>query len=256
MTRRAASRALVVALSLIAGNTNSMRALQALTDSVPRDSTRWKAGGYRGPHGMGVALYGAVFAPPWITSLLPATPADTPSRLGFWRNHLSIGLTVGPGGTQQGHWPEVTDAGSVNAEMLYRGVLVEMRAEHFRVPEYLLYRTIRVGRLTHPAPMIAAGFTVGYREVRGPRPHDGFELALPLIAGGRTSWWRLETSYVASEKQSSWNYRLQWERLVGRGPFFMGANMELKSWEIRNRGELSHGALGVLFGTAYRGRSH
>ena len=43
-----------------------------------------------------------------------------------------------------------------------------------------------------------------------------------------------------------------WERLLGRRPFFVGANLELKAWEIRRRGELSHAVLGIVFGTTNR----
>jgi hypothetical protein len=98
---------------------------------------------------------------------------------------------------------------------------------------------------------MAGGVMIGYRDVRGPRPHDGVEVAFPFVVGGSGGWVRLETAYVMSPKQSSWNYRLQWERLQGNGPVTLGIRLDLNSWELRNRGRLSHGVLGILIGTTW-----
>jgi hypothetical protein len=108
------------------------------------------------------------------------------------------------------------------------------------------------GRLTHPHPALAGGVTLGYRAVRGPRAHDGLEVAFPFVGGGLRGWVRAEAAYVVSLKQSSWNYRLQGERLLGRWPVFAGFCVDLKAWEIRRRGKLSHGTLAVLLGRTYR----
>lgn len=90
---------------------------------------------------------------------------------------------------------------------------------------------------------------VGYRDAPGLRKQQGVDLAFPFFAGGSRTWMRYETSYVLSDRQSSWNYRLQWEHRPGGGPVIIGCNVELDSWEIRNHGELSHGSFAMLIGT-------
>jgi hypothetical protein len=62
----------------------------------------------------------------------------------------------------------------------------------------------------------------------------------------------METAYVMSLKQSSWNYRLQAEQLLDQGQVFVGLSLELKSWEIRRHGELSHLTLAMSLGTTNR----
>jgi hypothetical protein len=177
-----------------------------------------------------------------------------PNRLGFWRDHGSLYATGGLGATGRGEGLGASGTGSAGVELLRRGIVAEARVEQFRVPERLQYRTVRVGRLGQPAAMVAAGVTLGYRDARGSRAHEGVEVGFPFVAGRQREWLRFEAAYVVSHRQSSWNYRLQGERLIGRGPFFAGMNVELKAWEIRRHGELSHGTLALLFGTTYRGR--
>jgi len=200
---------------------------------------------------MGGALYSLVLAPAAILYFADIPERPEPSRLPCWRDHASIYVAGGRGATPDDesldHW-----AGSASFEVLRRGFIAEARVEHFRVPEYLQYRTARVGRLSHPLPVIAGGVTIGYREVRGPRAHDGLEIGFPFIAGHRAWWMRFETAYVLSTRQSSWNYRLQSEWLLGRGPFIVGFAAELQAWEIRRRGRLSPGTLAVLLGMTSR----
>lgn len=221
-------------------------------DSTRADSNRWRPGNYEGPHGLQAALYALVIAPSKLVELLDSTPASEPSRLAYWQNHVSIYVTGG------GSIPTDTGianewAGSGVVEVVRRGLVMEARVERARIPEHLEYSTVRAGRLAHPAPNIAAGTMLGYRHVRGPRPHSGIEVGFPFIAGGRRSWVRLEAAYVFSLKQTSWNYRVQWERMLREGPLFTGISFELKSWEIRNHGEPSHGTVSVLVGTRLGG---
>jgi hypothetical protein len=218
------------------------------TDSLRRDSTR-----VQHPHGMLAALYMLLIAPAGIVYVVETPPRPEPTRLGFWKDHMSLHFAGGDASSNADSVaPLRTWAGSASVEVLAGGFLAEARVEHFGVPDPLRYTTLRVGRLSHPRPEVAGGVTLGYRHVRGPRPHDGLEIGFPFIGGGPGGWVRFETTYVISLRQSSWNYRLQWERLLGRGPFFVGANLELKAWEIRRRGELSHGVLGILVGTTNR----
>ena len=215
------------------------------------DSARRAAGRYVGPHGLQGVLYGFVLAPAWIPDFLDPPPPGAPTTLGFWRDHASLFVTGGGSSTPvaQG-W-----SGSGSLEVLRGRLYGEVRLEQFRVdvapPVSLQYRTVRIGRMGHPNPGVAAGVTLGYRDVLGPRAHDGVEVGFPLIAGGPNGWVRLETAYVMSLQQSSWNYGMRWQRRLGGSPFFTGLDLELKSWEIRRHGQLSHGTLGVMFGTMY-----
>jgi hypothetical protein len=216
-------------------------------DSVHRAAAR------HGGHGLLAALYAIVLAPAGILFFREAPTRAEPSRLGFWRDHVSLYLTGAAADVDAEYLyiPAQAGSGSASVEMVKRGFLAEARVEHFEVPE-LRYATLRVGRLSHPLPTVAGGVTLGYVDVRGPRPYDGVEIGFPFIAGGPGGWVRFEAAYVISLRQSTWNYRLQWERLLRRGPFFVGANLELKGWEIRRRGQLSHGVIGILFGTTNR----
>lgn len=96
---------------------------------------------------------------------------------------------------------------------------------------------------------MARGITAGYRDVPGLRRQQGVEIAFPCVIGGPRTWTRLESSYVLSNRQSRWNYRLQWEHRPGGGPLIVGSHIELDSWKIRNHGALSHGSFGLLIGT-------
>ena len=227
---------------------DSLPKIPVPTDSVRADSTR-----VLNQHGMLAALYAVLIAPASLLYIAETPARAEPSRLGFWKNHTSLYLAGAVADFDADSLGVEIGAGSASVEVLVAGFLAEARLERFQYPEPLRYTTVRVGRLSHPFPEMAGGVTLGYRHVRGPRPHDGLEIGLPFVAGGPGGWVRFETAYVISLRQSSWNYRLQWERLLGRGPFFVGANLELKAWQIRRRGELSHGVLGILFGTTNRG---
>ena len=219
--------------------------------SVATDSARRAAGRYVGPHALQGVLYAVVLAPAWMPDFFDPPPPGAPKRLGFWRDHASAFVAGDAASTPEDEgW---TGSGSV--EVLRGRLYGEVRLEHFRLnvgpPVSLRYRTLRLGRMGHPNPQLAAGVTLGYRDVLGPRAHDGVEVGFPLIAGGPNGWVRLETAYVMSLKQSSWNYGARWQRRLRGGPFFAGLDLELKSWEIRRHGQLSHGTLGVLLGTTY-----
>jgi hypothetical protein len=219
--------------------------------SVASDSARRAAGRYVGPHGLQGVLYGLVLAPAWIPTFVDPPAPGAPNRLGFWRNHASLFLSGGGASTPEAEgW-----TGSGSFEVLRGRLYGELRLEHFRLnvaqPVSLQYRTVRVGRMGHPNPKLAAGVTLGYRDVLGPRAHDGVEVGFPFIAGGPNGWVKLEAAYVMSLQQSSWNYGVRWQRRLAGGPFFTGLNLDLKSWELRDHGELSHATLGVLFGTMY-----
>jgi hypothetical protein len=216
---------------------------------LEQDSVRRAAGRYVGPHALQGALYAFFIAPAWIPYFIDPPAPGAPTRLGFWRDHASLYLAGGGTMAEDGRW-----AGSATVEALRGRVFGEARLEYFHLntapQEILRYYTLRVGRLGHPNPEIAAGVTLGYRGVRGPRAHDGVEVGFPFIAGGPNGWVRFETAYVISLiNQWTWNHRVQWERRLHRGPYFAGVGLELKSWALRRRGELSHGTLTVLFGT-------
>lgn len=59
----------------------------------------------------------------------------------------------------------------------------------------------------------------------------------------------LESAYGMSIKQSSWNYRVQYERRLGTSPLIASLTADFRSWEIRNHGELSHSVFSVGLGT-------
>jgi hypothetical protein len=233
--------------------TDSARRDSLPKDSVAADSVRRGSTRYKGHHAIQGVLYALVIAPAGILSFIETPARAEPSRLGFWKDHVSLYFTAGDVASSSDSVASLaTRVGTASVEVLKRGFLAEARFEYFEVPAPLRYATLRFGRLSHPIPSVAGGVTLGYRHVRGPRPHDGLEIGFPFIAGGPGGWVRMEAAYVVSLRQSSWNYRLQWERLLGRGPFFVGANLDLKAWEIRRRGELSHGVVGILVGTTNR----
>ena len=215
------------------------------------DSARRAAGRYVGPHALQGVLYGVVIAPAWIPAFLDPPAPNAPTRLGFWRNHASFYMS----GSGVATYEDEGWNASATMELLNGRVYAEARGEHYRLnvgpPMSLRYYTLRAGKLGHPNPGIASGVTLGYRHVEGPRDHDGVELASIFVGGGPEAWVRIEAAYVMSLKQSSWNHRLQWQRRLRSGPFIVGAGLELKSWEIRDQGELSHITLGILFGTTH-----
>ena len=235
-------------------------------DSVARDTARRDTVvRYRNPHGMQAALYALVLAPGLLTTLPDHFgPVDTapppprgPIRLGFWRDHASLSVAAGYAAGSRN--PPLAGfeswTGAMSVEALVGRTFLEARLEQFRVPESMQYRTVRVGRFARPYPSVVGGVTLGYRDVRGPRPrHRGVEVGFPFVAG-RPDWWvRLESDYVMSLHQSTWSYRVQYERLIAGGPFFAGAGVEFKTWEIRRQGELSHSLASIVLGTTRRGR--
>ena len=199
------------------------------------------------------ALYMFVVAPSGL--LCFAAPDSAPygeRRLAFARDHLSVYVSGGAISASTDTDDVYSTWATLGAvELLVNQFLLEVRAERFLMPEELTYAGVRVGRMSRRYRTISGGATIGYRAVRGSRPHDGIEIAFPFVTGGPGGWVRFETAYVMSNKQSSWNYRVQWDRLQGNGPVFLGLRLDLNSWELRRRGRLSHGVFGVVLGTTW-----
>jgi hypothetical protein len=126
-----------------------------------------------------------------------------------------------------------------------------VRSEHFRLPEYYHYRTVRLGYLAHPVPEVAGGMTLGYRDARGVSGHSGLEIALPFITGSREWWLRYEAAYVISTKMASWNYRFQGERLIRGGPFYVGAAVEGKTLPLRPGSKVSSIPITLVLGVRH-----
>lgn len=235
---------------------------QARPDTLPtvRDSIRHGAAAHGSApacgvshHAMMAALYRVVIAPGGLLCLaMPDSQPDDGRRLAFARDHLRLYVSGGPisAGTDTDDVYS-TWASLAAAELLVNTFLLEARIERFLMPDELTYASIRVGRLSRRFRTITGGATIGYRDVRGARPHDGIEIAFPFVTGGPGGWVRLETAYVFSNTQSSWNYRIQWDRLQGNGPVFLGLRLDLNSREMSRKGRLSHGVFGVVLGTTW-----
>ena len=251
-------------------------AVHAQTPASPRDSSvRDTAAApcdttpiLRHTHGMQAALYALVLAPPLLMNLpdsyerpacappLPPPPVPPRARwLGWWGDHVA--LAVEPGYAASSRNPPLdgweSASGAASAEVLRGRYLVQGRVERFRTPEPLEYRTVRVGRLWRPDSSVAGGVTLGYRDVDGPRPRQrGVEVGFPFVVGRERWWFRLESAYVISLHQSSYSWRMQYDRRLGGGPFFGGARVAFDSWEIRDHGELSHTLFAFVLGTTFR----
>ena len=231
---------------------DTLAADSARTDSIPRDTTPRVVN----PHGMQVALYALVFAPGAIPALIPKDSSRSGSSLGFADNHLAFYVTGGLASGRDGPVLGASWTGSGRIQVFLRSALLEVRVEQFQLLEHVEYRTVRAGRLFRPNKHAIGGLTLGYRSVRNLAAHEGVEIAFPLIAGDAHTWVRVESGYVVSDKQSSWNYLLQLERRVGRGPLLIGCNVELKTLEIRNHGKLSHGNFALVLAlTPWQGGS-
>lgn len=186
-----------------------------------------------------------VIAPSALLSLPTCGTSPDTVPLGFWRNHVAayVGGGVTMGDSVGG------DMLSANLELLAHGLFAELRWERLEELRHYQYRTAKVGWLTHPQGSLAGGVTVGYRATRDLERHDeGVELGFPLITGRRRWWLRFDVDYVVSTHQTSWNYRMQWERLLGAGPFLVGIDAEAKTLPIRNHGTLSAVPLTVIVG--------
>ena len=225
---------------------DSARHDSSIADSIRRDTVR-----IRNAHGLEAALYAVVIAPAGLMSIIPPDSAPVPHPLGYWDDHVSLYASGGLASGRDGPILGASWTGTGSIELLRRGVIVEARREQFQLLRHVEYRTIRAGRLWHSRARLAAGITAGYRDAPGLRRQQGVEVAFPFIAGGSRTWMRWESSYVLSNRQSSWNYRLQWEHRPRGGPLIIGCNVELDSWELRNHGELSHGSFGMLLGTTF-----
>jgi hypothetical protein len=241
---------------LLVGSAASGQAAPDTTESRARDSVLTDSTRYvQNPHQMEAVLYALAFAPAGIAALLQ--PDSSPPRdggLGYWSNHVALYAAGGLASGRDGPVLGASWTGSGSIEALRHGGFLELRVEQFRLLEHVEYRTVRVGRLFHPRAGAAGGVTLGYRSVHSLRAHEGIEVGFPFVGGGRATWMRLESAYVLSTKQSSWNYRLQAERRIGRGPLIVGCNAEFKTWEIRRHGQLSHGTFAILLGSIYTGQ--
>lgn len=176
------------------------------------------------------ALFLMPIAPAAVVLLIdkPAPEYAFPP-LGFWSRPLAATIM---GGVALAYSDDETWAYSASVEMLIRGIYVEARNEHFRLPEHYEYRTIRAGYFLHPVPEAAGGITIGYRDARGIAGHSGLEVGFPFITGAEHWWLRYEAAYVMS-RTPSWNYRFHAEKLLGDGPFYVGLNVEGKTLPLR-----------------------
>ena len=225
---------------------DSTRRDSSIVDSIRRDTVR-----IRNPHALQAALYAVVIAPAGLMSIIPPDSAPVSNRLGYWNEHVSLYASGGLASGRDGPILGASWTGTGSIELLRRGVIVEARLEQFQLLRHVEYRTLRVGRLWHTRARLAGGIVAGFRDAPGLRRQQGVEIAFPFIAGGSRTWMRWESSYVLSNRQSSWNYRLQWEHRPRGGPLIVGCNVEPDSWELRNHGELSHGSFGMLVGTTF-----
>jgi len=222
----------------------------AAVDSIRIDSTRQVKDAY----GLEAAFIALAAAPAGLAAIIPKDSTQHPGVLGFWSDHASFYFTEGLASGRDGPILGASWTGSGSLEALRRGILLEVRVEQFKLLKHVEYHTIHVGRMFHTDGRMVGGVTLGYRSVRNLRAHEGVEVGFPFVRGGQNAWMRLESAYVMSAQQSSWNYRLQGERRVNGGPFIAGFTIELNSWELRDHGELSHGHFSLLLGTTYWGR--
>jgi hypothetical protein len=202
-------------------------------------------------HGLMLALYSLVLAPAGLAVAYPKDTVEHPDPLTFLNDHVSISATGGLASGADGPVLGASWTGAVSIEVLTGGTVVEVRSEHFSLPHHVEYLTFRVGQMWRPRARFAGGVTGGVRRVRELPLHEGVEIAFPFVGGGRSAWVRLETAYVISMKRSSWNYRVHGERRLGSGPFVGSITADLKSWEIRKRGEVSHFTVSVGLGTIH-----
>lgn len=210
-------------------------------DSTVRDSAR--VGPIHPPWQPALVMLAA--APPGLVLLMNKKSKGDPPVLGFWKDHVAAHVA---GGVALAYSDSNSWAYSASLEVLERGFYGELRTEHFRLPEYYSYRTIRIGYLTNPRPTVATGVTLGYRDTRRVSRHRGVEVGLPFVVGNRRRWVRLETAYVMSMRRSSWNFRWQGEWLVAGGPLYVGVNMEAKTLPLSTGSKVSSVPIAVLVG--------
>jgi hypothetical protein len=183
-------------------------------------------------------------APGGMILLMDTSNLEFPP-LGFWDGRIAAHVTGGPAFADSAG---ATWAYSAGVEILARGFYVEARNEHFRLPQHIEYRTVRLGYLLHPVPEAAGGITVGYRDARGVDDHEGIEVGFPFVTGGRKFWLRYEAGYVISKEMQSWNYRLQGEYVVRGGPLYIGATVEAKTLPLRTGSKVSAVPVVVVVG--------
>ena len=223
---------------------DSVQRDSASADSVRRDSTAATPN-----HMLQVALYALVIAPAGLPWIHPKDTVEQPDSLGFWTDHIAVHATGGLASGRDGPILGASWTGSASLEVLSGGTVFEVRSEHLQLHEHVEYRTFRIGQMARPRARYAGGVTIGVRRVRNLPRHEGLEIAFPFVGGGQNAWLRLESAYVMSIKQSSWNYRIQYERRLGTGPFVASITADFRSWEIRDHGELSHRVFSVGLGT-------
>ncbi len=227
------------ALLILAGGLGT----HALAQALPNDSARIEP---RRPPFVRALLLMPV-APAGLILLMDTTNREFPP-LGFWAGRLAAHVTGGPAFADSAG---ETWAYSAGVEILARGFYAEARNEHFRLPQHIEYRTVRLGYLLHRVPEAAGGVTIGYRDARGAHGHGGVEIGFPLITGSRNFWLRYDASYVISKETPSWNYRMQAEYVVRGGPVYIGANVEAKTLPLRNGSKVSSVPLAVVVGVRH-----
>lgn len=238
-----------IAIVTVTAGPFERRALAQTPPDTVKDSIRGDSGRVGPIHPpLQPALVMLAVAPPALVLLMDRKRKGDPPVLGFWRDHFAVHVA---GGAALAYSAGPTWAYSASLEVLTRGVYAELRSEHFRLPEYYSYRTVRVGYLVNPRPTVATGMTLGYRDARRVSGHRGVEIGLPFVAGNRRRWVRLETAYVVSTRGASWNYRWQGEWLVAGGPLYAGVNMEGKTLPLRTGSKVSSVPIALLLGVRY-----
>ena len=196
-------------------------------DTVPADTPRAVG---RHHHGLLLVMIAFVAAPPGLFLFPEIRCNKATSTLGFWDNSASVSVAAGGAFTSS----RGRTAYAANLELLARGVYSELRLEEYDPGEVRL-RSARVGYLVHPAPSMAGGVTVGYRDARE-APDEwapaGVEIAFPFMAalcrGDRNCWVRWEPTYVITRERIAFAPRLGAELPIGGTPFAAGLHLEAK----------------------------
>lgn len=244
-----------LALALaIAATASAQKPKTTPADSTGTDTTRCRCVGRdsvlrRGPVDAPFIPYAmaALSAPPlFLMATDSGSGSAAPFR--FLRHHVMLALAGGPVFTQNDAlgWTHGED---VEAEA--GGVYADARLEHYYLfPQNVRYEVGRVGYLlrTHTA---AGGIVIGYRSVYG-EPiegrQQGLEIGLPFVLGDPDRPWRLESYYVVTSPVMTWNYRLQHDWPLRRGPLTLGWKMEAMSFPLRHNSRIAWFTMATMIG--------
>ena len=172
--------------------------------------------------GLFAAMGGAFAFAPAPFALLPRQPDHPP--LGFLDEHRAVYVTAGAGfGTGRG-W-----ATSANAEAMHGHWLNEASFEDFQRRERVQHISVAGGYLWHPRRGTAGGVTIGYQYARVGWMESGATIGFPFFIGDVANTFRIEPTYTVSVHGALWNYRLQYDRRIGRSPYFAGLRAVGKS---------------------------